>query len=109
MAVKWNVRRIKANSSGGVTEVHYCAWDEEVSGSGIATSRISGSYDGIQTFTPDSSNSLYTQFDQLTEDEVLAWCKELIGTEKMTLIETSIANQILQQQTEDTEVSFPWR
>jgi len=109
MAINWSVRRIKTNSSGGVTEVHYCAWDEEVSGSGLTTSRISGSWDGIQTFTPDSSSFLYTQFDQLTENEVLDWCKDLIGTEKIASIETSIANQILQQQTEDIEVSFPWR
>ena len=35
MAVTWGVKEIKADENGGVTYVHYFAFDEEITGEGL--------------------------------------------------------------------------
>ena len=108
MAVRWQVREIKTNSDGGVTYVHLCAWDEEVSTEGGATRRIDGYWDGAYEFTPDPSASGYTNLEDLTEDQVLTWCKSLLGTDGVAEKEAAVAAQIEAKKSESQSTAFPW-
>lgn len=109
MAVQWQVRELKTNSSGGVTFVHFCAWDEEVSGSGLTTVRRSGYWDGAYDFTPDPSAVGYTDFENLTEDQVLTWCKSLLGSDVVAEKEAAVTAQLQSQQIESRSADLPWR
>jgi len=109
MAVQWQVREIKTNSDGGVTSVHFCVWDEEVSGEGIMTRRLDGYWDGIYEFTPDNLDSGYTNLEDLTEDQVLTWCKSLLGTDGVAEKEAAVATQIETKRSESIATAFPWR
>lgn len=108
MSAKWTIKNIKANNEGGVTNVHYLVWDEEVTGEGLDVIRHTGIRDGIIEFTPNPESESYSDFDSLTETEVVSWVKDRLGNAAVSEMEDSVAAQIVKEKNKDTPVSFPW-
>ena len=108
MAITWDIKEIKTNPTGGVTYVHYCAWDEEVVGEGLESKAFSGYYDAFVEYMPDSGSDEYTDFDSLTKDQVLGWVKSTIGSEIVETIENAVTAQVETAKQNATPVSFPW-
>ena len=108
MAVTWDIKEIKTDGSGGVTYVLYFAWDEEVTGKGLNSRSYHGYYDGFVEYTPNGSAEGYTNFNDLTKDQVIGWVKETLGGEKVDTIESAIATQIADRKQIQDPVTFPW-
>ena len=90
----WNCKTVDAYvETGGNDDVVYNVhWivtgtttegDEEYSSTNIGTQVLN--IDDITNFIP---------FDELTNDEVVAWTQSAMGAEQVTAIETNIANAI---------------
>ncbi len=62
---------------------------------------------GGTKFQPDSSDSSFTSFDNLTEEQVLGWVKESDAV-NVTQIEVDLAADITRQQTPPTATGTPW-
>lgn len=108
MAVRWQIREIYKNTSGGVTQVHFCAWDEEFEGEEPHRIKLVGYYDEILDFAPDSSEAGFTPFENLTESQVVGWCTTRLGTERVAEIETAVGQQITSQRGQSQPAAFPW-
>jgi len=108
MAITWGVKEIKADENGGVTYVHYFSFDEEITGEGLDQTVYTGYYDAFVEYTPDSTSDGYTGFADLTEEQVIAWVKNTIGSEMVTTIENAVAAQITNAKQLEAKVAFPW-
>ncbi len=108
MAITWDIKQIKTNDSGGVTYVLYFAWDEEVTGEGLNSRSYHGYYDGFVEYNPNGSTEGYTNFNDLTKEQVIGWVKETLGGEKVDTIESAIATQIEDRKQIQEPVTFPW-
>lgn len=108
MAVTWDIKEIKANDNGGVTYVHYCAWDEEVTGEGLTSRRYYGYYDGFIEYTPNETSEGYTNFNDLTKEQVISWVKTTLGNDMVGTIESAIATQIEGRKEIEGPIDFPW-
>lgn len=108
MAVTWGVKEIKADENGGVTYVHYFAFDEEITGEGLDQIVHTGYYDAFVEYTPDSTSDEYTAFADLSEEQVVNWVKNTIGADMISTIENAIADQITRNREANASLSFPW-
>ena len=90
----WNCKTVDVHPTEGsetdvVYNVHWIVTgtttegDEEYSSTNIGTQIVN--IDDITNFIP---------FDELTNDEVVAWTQSAMGAEQVTAIETNIANTI---------------
>ena len=90
----WNCKTVDAyvEEAGNDDVVYNVHWivtgtttegDEEYSSTNIGTQVLN--IDDITNFIP---------FDELTNDEVVAWTQSAMGAEQVTAIETNIANAI---------------
>ena len=108
MAVTWDIKEIKANDSGGITYVLYFAWDEEVTGEGLNSRSYHGYYDAFVEYTPDETAEGYTNFNDLTKEQVIGWVKETLGSDMVDTIESAIATQIEDKKQLQGPMDFPW-
>ena len=108
MAVTWDIKEIKTDGSGGVTYVLYFAWDEEVTGEGLESRSYHGYYDGFVEYTPDETTESYTNFNDLTKEQVIGWVKETLGSDTVNTIESAIATQIEDKKQLQGPIDFPW-
>ena len=67
-----------------------------------------GSSYGTCGFTPDSSASGYTAYEDITEEQALGWVKDSMGEEAVTAVEDSIAAQIAESKAPSVAVGTPW-
>ena len=58
---------------------------------------FTGSCYSTVSFTVDPEKPNYTPYDELTEEEVIAWTQAALGEEQVTAIYTSIDSQIQNQ------------
>jgi hypothetical protein len=108
MAVVWDIKEIRTDIDQGITYVHYCASDQETSGSGLEIRIYDGYYDAFVEFNPDPSAEGYTDFANLSKEQVLSWVKSSIGGDMVTTIETAIANQITRAKGSSQTTEMPW-
>jgi hypothetical protein len=108
MAIIWDIKRLGTDDSNGVNYVHYFAWDVEVAGEGLETRKYHGYYDGFIEYTPDPSADGYTDFNDLTKDQVVGWVKTSLGSEQVATIESAIATQITTRKEAPAPVTAPW-
>jgi len=86
--------------SGVVFKVHYIAsiTDNEL---------IAETYDSlIVSGNPNDSN--FIPFDELTEDNVIQWIKDILGTEKIIEIKKNLLQQIESEKTPKISSGIPW-
>ena len=108
MAITWGVKEIRADQNGGVTYVHYFAFDEEITGEGLDQQVYTGYYDAFVEYTPDTTSEGYTDFADLTEEQVVSWVKDTIGADMISTIENAIADQITRDKEANASLAFPW-
>jgi len=109
MAVTWTISQLERNSSDdGVIIAHWSALAGEVVGEGDDMEVHAGSSYGTCGFTPDSSASGYTAYEDITEEQALGWVKDSMGEEAVTAVEDSIAAQIADSKAPSVAVGTPW-
>jgi hypothetical protein len=89
----WAVSQMSAypQADGQVDVVFNVAWT--LSGTdGTYSSSVYGSQ--LVTYT---AGSPYTPYDQLTQDQVIGWVKDAMGTEQVASFEAIVANGIANQ------------
>ena len=112
MAVTWDVASLDATKSVGslsdvITVVHWTASDSETVGSGDSAVVHSGySYGSIELAAADSGS--FTAYASVTKENAITWAKAAIGSDKVTEIETRIANQITESKTPTVTSGVPW-
>ena len=101
MAVTWTISTLERNTSDdGVVVAHWRASDVD--------GDHSGSSYGTCSFTPDSSAEGYTAYADITEAQVIGWCKDSMGEEAVTALEDSIAAQIADSKAPALAIGTPW-
>ena len=112
MAVTWNVISLEATKTVGslsdvVTTVHWTANDTETVGSGESAVEHIGSAYGTVTLA-DANSSSFTPYADITKDNAITWAKNILGSDEVAAIETSIAAQITESKTPTVTSGVPW-
>ena len=103
--IKWSISTLESDSNtGGVITAHWRASDSEV----VDAVTHAGSSYGTCGFTPDSSASGYTAYEDITEEQAIGWVKDSMGEEAVTAVEDSIAAQIADSKAPSVAVGTPW-
>ena len=104
MAVTWDIAALDATKNIGslsdvVTTVHWTASDAD-------GDHVGSSYGSVNLADADSSS--FTAYADITKDNAIAWAKAAIGSDEVTAIETSIANQISESKAPTKTSGVPW-
>ena len=108
MALTWLITQLdrqetKDSLSDVVLNVNWYAYETKT----VDGEDYSGKESGTVTLNaPDSSN--YKAYKSLTQDEVITWVKNVLGTDEITKIETSIATQITKATEPKVVSGLPW-
>ena len=98
MTTTWSIAQLDRNAAnGGVTVAHWRV--EAVDGEHSASAY------GSAGFTPDASAPDFKPYDQLTQEDVLAW---VWGSVDKDATEASLAQQIEAQKNPVTLNGVPW-
>ena len=108
MAVTWSVASLDSTKTVGslsdvVNTVHWTATDSETVGSDTYTG---SSYGSVGLAEADSSS--FTAYADIKESDAVAWVKAKLGTDQVTAVETSVANQITEAKTPTVTTGVPW-
>ena len=107
MAVTWKIVNTDYTVTGakGTNQIHQLHWDcgdaETVDGV-THSGRMYGSIG-----CPDPSGS-FIEYAKVTEANCITWAKALLGSDKVTEIETAVANQITESKTPKSGSGQPW-
>jgi hypothetical protein len=108
MAVVWTVISTeRETTNNGVTEAHWTAEDSEVDSSDPSISHFGSSY-GSCSLTPDHTSSDFIAYENLTEANVVAWVKEILGEDTVAETEAGIAAQIADSKAPAVAHGVPW-
>ena len=104
MAVTWTIssmdRDITQNGKANVvTTIHWRASDTDSDGN-------TGSSYGSVGVTLGSQS--FIAYADIKEADAIQWAKDALGTDEVTAIETSIANQITEMKTPTTASGVSW-
>ena len=104
MAVTWTIASMDRDitqdgKANVVTTIHWRASDTDSDGN-------SGSSYGSVGVTLGSQS--FIAYADITHDKALEWCKDALGTDEVTAIETSIANQITEMKTPTVASGVSW-
>lgn len=108
MALTWSVSQLdrqvtKDSLSDVVVNVHWYAYETKK----INGVEYSGKTYGVATLeAPDSSN--FKAYGSLAQDEVISWVKNVLGSDEITKIETSISQQITEASEPEVVSGVPW-
>ena len=105
MAVDWSIVQLERNTSdGGVVTAHWDAGESET----VSGVRHSGRRFGAARFTPDPSSEGFIAYASLTEEIVIGWVKASLGSDEVTAVEASIAEQIADSKAPAQASGVPW-
>jgi endonuclease IV len=108
MAVVWTVVSTeRETTNNGITVVHWTALDSEDVGSDPVVTHSGSSY-GSCSLTPDHTSSDFIAYASLTEANVVAWVKEILGADMVTETEAGIAAQIAVSKAPVVAHGVPW-
>ena len=107
MAATWKIINTDYILSGskGTNQIYTLHWtcsDSETVDGVIHTGHMCGTVG-----CPDPSGS-FIEYAKVTEANCIAWAKALLGSDRVTEIETAVANQIAQSKTPKTGTGQPW-
>jgi len=99
----WEVINLERSLSDGfVSKVIY-----SVVGVNDGTERA-GTRNQVEFIKPSSLPSDFKSYESLSESVCLTWVKEALGSDEVTAIETTLANQINVLNTPVTGTGKPW-
>ena len=107
MAVTWNIINTDytVNGAKGTNQIHQLHWDcsdsETVDGV-THTGHMCGTVG-----CPDPSGS-FIEYAKVTEANCITWTKALLGSDRVTEIETAVASQITESKTPKSGSGQPW-
>ena len=104
MAVTWTIASMDRDitqdgKANVVTTIHWRASETDSDGN-------SGSSYGSVGVTLGSG--AFVAYADITHDKALEWCKDALGSDQVTAIETSIANQITEMKTPTVASGVSW-
>jgi len=95
--MNFNISTLESNTDGGVIVAHW------------QVSKTEGDYTassyGTCSFTPDSSADGYVDYDNLTEDAVIAWVQGALDTDAL---EATLDADLAEQASPTILVGKPW-
>lgn len=95
--MNFNISTLESNTDGGVLVAHW------------QVSKTEGDYTassyGTCSFTPDSSADEYVDYDNLTEDAVIAWVQGALDTDAL---EATLDADLAEQASPTILVGKPW-
>ena len=112
MAAIWSIvnldRQLSIDDKADVvTTVHWQVVDLETVGSGDDAIKHYGSrYGSVGLDTSDLSS--FTPYEDITEENAIAWAKAAMGDDQVAQYEQSVANQIQESKTPTTGTGRPW-
>jgi|TARA_R110002153_G_scaffold30642_1_gene93958 hypothetical protein len=87
MEYTWEIINMKRNSSDdGVFEVQYRVW--------ILRGTYETEISGMVELVPDPSSASYTAYADLTQDQVIAWVKTVVGASNVEAIALERLNKL---------------
>lgn len=108
MAVVWKITSTeRETTNNGVIEAHWTALDSEDVGSDPVVTHYGSSY-GSCSLTPDHTSSDFIAYESLTEADVVAWVKAILGSDIVTETEAGIAAQIAESKAPAVAHGVPW-
>ena len=107
MAVTWKIVNTDYTVKGEkgtnqITTLHWDCSDTETVGDVTHSGHMYGSIE-----CPDPSGS-FIEYAKVTEANCIAWAKALLGSDKVTEIETAVVDQITESKTPKTGSGQPW-
>ena len=107
MAVTWEIvsTDYTVNGAKGTNQIYQLHWtcsDTETVDGITHNGHMYGSVG-----CPDPSGS-FIEYAKVTEAICITWAKALLGSDKVTEIETAVANQITESKTPKTGTGQPW-
>jgi len=108
MAVVWKVISTeRETTNNGITAAHWTALDSEDVGTDPVVTHSGSSY-GSCSFTPDHTSSDFIAYESLTEADVVAWVKAILGSDMVTETEAEVAAQIADSKAPAVAHGVPW-
>ena len=93
----WAIANLERNvADGKITTIHW------------TLDSADGTYNAGCYGSIGVDGDLTIQYKDLTADTVIGWVKDHFGTEKVTEIEQSMADQLEQQRAPKTAAGLPW-
>ena len=104
MAVTWTIASMDRDitqdgKANVVTTIHWRASETDSDGnSGSSYGSV-----GVKL-----GSGAFVAYADITHDKALEWCKDALGSDEVTAIETSIANQITEMKTPTVAIGVSW-
>ena len=109
MAAIWDVLQTERElANGGITVCHWSVVDSETVGSGESAVLHQATAVGTCSLTPDHTASDFKDYESVTKENAIAWCKESLGETEVSSIEASLAAQITESKTPTNALGIPW-
>ena len=102
MAVVWSVTNLEYTNDSDKGVVH-AAWSAtDTSGD------HSGTVSGMESYTPDPSDSGFVAYDDLDEATVVAWVKSTLGSDEVSAVEAKATAKLTEAKTPSTAWGLAW-
>ena len=102
MAVVWSITNLEYTNDSDKGVVH-AAWSAtDTSGD------HSGTVSGMESYTPDPSDSGFVAYDDLDEATVVAWVKSTLGSDEVSAVEAKATAKLKEAKTPSTAWGLAW-
>ena len=102
MAVVWSITNLEYtnDSDKGVVHAAWSATDTD--------GDYSGTVSGMESYTPDPSDSGFVAYDDLDEATVVAWVKSTLGSDEVSAVEAKATAKLKEAKTPSTAWGLAW-
>ena len=102
MAVVWSVTNLEYTNESDKGLVH-AAWSAT-----DTDGDYSGTVSGMESYTPDPSDSGFVAYDDLDEATVVAWVKSTLGSDEVSAVEAKATAKLTEAKTPSTAWGLAW-
>ena len=102
MAVVWSITNLEYtnDSDKGVVHAAWSATDTDGDHSGTVS--------GMESYTPDPSDSGFVAYDDLDEATVVTWVKSTLGSDEVAAVEAKATAKLKEAKTPSTAWGLAW-
>lgn len=106
----WSIHRCKRDSdTGGITGVcAVCTATDTRMVEGEEVTHKKQKYVVYDELTPDPSSIEFIPFENLTQQDILTWVDNLLGSSKKQEIETTLKNKVNDKFVPSSSLGNPW-
>ena len=102
MAVVWSVTNLEYTNDSDKGGGH-AAWSAT-----DTDGDYSGTVSGMESYTPDPSDSGFVAYDDLDEATVVAWVKSTLGSDEVSAVEAKATAKLTEAKTPSTAWGLAW-